>query len=113
MVIGVDHMTMKESERSEIMTELGRLAETIKRAYATNDVELYLSAFHRDAIVSMPGIPPVRGHKGLRDLFENKPELPPGAKFAVEPSEVEALSPEWAYAFGTDTLTYTDGKKDT
>ena len=97
-------MTMNESERSEIMSELERLAETIQRAYATNDVELYLSAFDEEAIVSMPAAPPVRGHDALRDAFLNRPALPPGATFDVTPLEIEPLSSEWAYAFGTDTL---------
>src|SRR5687767_4520719 len=97
-------MTMNESERSEIMIELERLADTIKRAYATNDIDLYLSAFDEDAIVSMPATPPGRGHDALRAAFLNRPELPPGATFEVMPLEIEPLSSDWAYAFGTDTL---------
>ena len=106
-------MTMNESERSEIMTELGRLAETIKRAYATNDVDLYLSAFDEGAIVSMPASPPVRGHDALRSAFLNRPELPLGATFEVTPLEIEPLSSDWAYAFGTDTLELAPSVKQT
>lgn len=54
------------------MAELGRLAETVKQAYATADIELYLSAFDEDAMVSMPGAPPIRGHEALKGAFANK-----------------------------------------
>ena len=105
--------SLTESERAEIMSELGTLAETVKRSYAENDVDLYLSAFDEDAIVSMPGMPPIRGHSALRDVFTNRPALPPGATFSVEVLEIEPLSSDWAYAFGTDTLQQSDGKKET
>lgn len=94
-------------EEAEIMAALGQLAETIKRAFAEGDAELYASAFDEDAIISMPGSPPVRGRKGIKAAFENRPPLPPGATFEVNPTEIEVISPEWAYAFGTDTLSYT------
>ncbi|HVF30025.1 MAG TPA: DUF4440 domain-containing protein, partial [Pyrinomonadaceae bacterium] len=99
--------------RSEVISALGELAETIKLAYATNDVDLYISGFDEDAIVSMPGVPPVRGHSGLRSLFVSRPDLPPGATFTVEPLELQVLSPDWAYAFGTDTLRFADGSIQT
>jgi ketosteroid isomerase-like protein len=105
--------SLSDAERNEIMPALGELAETVKRSYAENDVELYLSAFDEDAIVSMPGMPPFRGHDELRKAFMNRPELPPGATFNVNVSEIEPLSSDWAYAFGTDTLTLPDGKKET
>jgi ketosteroid isomerase-like protein len=97
---------ISQEQQTEIMAELGKLADTIKKAYADNDADLYISAFDKDAIVSMPGSPPVRGHAELRTVFENRPELPPGATFEVVPLEIEALSSEWAYAFGTDILEY-------
>jgi ketosteroid isomerase-like protein len=104
---------MTQTEHDSIMAALGKLAEDIKRAYSTNDADLYLSAFDEDAIVSMPGVPPARGHDALRALFENRPPLPPGATFQVEPLEIAPLGSDWAYAFGTDTLELADGKKKT
>jgi uncharacterized protein (TIGR02246 family) len=93
-------------DESEIGAALNELADTIKLAYATGDVDLYASAFAEDAVISMPGIYPVRGIAAIRELFINRPQLPPGATFQVEPSEIEVLSAEWAYAFGIDTVTY-------
>ena len=90
----------------EIMSELVQLAETIKKAYAENDADLYASAFDRDAIVSMPGTRPVRGRDALKAAFAKRPQLPPGATFKVEALEMEVLSSESAYVYGTDTLEF-------
>jgi ketosteroid isomerase-like protein len=106
-------MSLTQAERDEIHGTLVAMATTIKQSYATNDVELYLSAFDSDVIVSMPGMPPLRGHDELRTAFANRPPLPPGATFEVNPLELEPISPDWAYAYGTDTVTHADGAKET
>lgn len=106
-------MKMTDQETAEVRAAVGKLAEDIKRAYASNDVELYLSAYDDGAILSMPGVPPMRGHEALKSLFENRPELPPGATFTVEPLELVPLSPEWAYAYGIDTLRFAEGETQT
>lgn len=85
------------------------LAETIKSAYRNDDADLYASAFSEDAIVSMPGVPPIRGLEALKEAFRSRPPLPPGATFEVDPTELEIINAEWAYAFGTDTLTIPAG----
>lgn len=90
---------------AQIGAALTDLANTVKAAYANDDPELYASAFTEDAIVSMPGTPPVRGREALKQIFKSRPPLPPGATFEVNPTELEIINHEWAYAFGTDTLT--------
>lgn len=97
---------MSENERTEAVRALAEGAEVIKRAYAENNVDLYLSAFDEEAVVSMPGRPIIRGHDALRDAFVGRQQLPPGATFEVVPLELELISPEWAYAFGTDILEF-------
>ena len=92
-----------------IAAALSDLAETIKRAYRNDDADLYASAFSEDAIVSMPGVPPIRGLEELKAAFRSRPPLPPGATFEVDPTELEIINGEWAYAFGTDTLTIPAG----
>lgn len=104
---------LTKTERETILAELRSLAEIVKHAYATNDVDLYLSAFDPDAIVSMPGTPAMLGHEALRTAFVNRSPLPPGATFEVRPLEIEALSSEWAYALGTDILQHPNGKAET
>jgi ketosteroid isomerase-like protein len=92
-------------DAAEIGAALNDLAETIKRAYRNDDADLYASAFSEDAIVSMPGVPPITGLEALKAAFRSRPPLPPGATFEVDPTELEIINGEWAYAFGTDTLT--------
>jgi len=92
-------------DREAIGAALTELAETIKTAYKNDDAEMYASAFAEDAIVSMPGTPPIQGRENLRAAFVNRPALPPGTTFEVDPTELEIINGEWAYAFGTDTLT--------
>jgi ketosteroid isomerase-like protein len=96
-------------DREAIGSALSDLAETIKRAYRNDDADLYASAFSEDAIVSMPGVTPIRGLEALKEAFRSRPPLPPGATFEVDPTELEIINGEWAYAFGTDTLTIPAG----
>jgi uncharacterized protein (TIGR02246 family) len=96
-------------DAAEIGAALNELAETIKRAYDTDDAELYASAFADDAVVSMPGAKPIRGLEALKAMFKSRPPLPPGATFEVNPTELEIINGDWAYAFGTDTLTLPAG----
>jgi ketosteroid isomerase-like protein len=98
-------MEETDFDRDKISAALLELAETVKTAYKNNDVEMYASAFDDDAIVSVPGVPPVRGLEELKKAFKARPQLPAGATFEVVPTELEIINGEWAYAFGTDTLT--------
>ncbi len=97
-------------DAAEISAALTRLADNVKTAYAQNDAELYASTLTEDAIISMPGAPPVRGREALKAAFESRPQLPPGATFEVDATELEIINDGWAYAFGTDTLTIPSGE---
>jgi uncharacterized protein (TIGR02246 family) len=101
----MDTVPVLASEKTEIFAALQELANTIKQAYAANDADMYASAFTDDAVVSMPGTPPVRGRDALKKVFESRPPLTAGAVFEVDPAELEVINSEWAYAFGTDTFT--------
>jgi uncharacterized protein (TIGR02246 family) len=98
-----------DPDKQAIGFALKELAETVKTAYQNNDADLYASAFSEDAIVSMPGVPPIKGIEALKEAFRSRPALPPGATFEVDPTELEVINAEWAYAFGTDTLTIPAG----
>jgi len=98
-------MIKTEFDDAAIGTALAELAERVKTAYANNDSELYASTLHEDAIISMPGALPIRGRQALTTVFESRPPLPPNATFEVEVRELEVISADWAYVFGTDTLT--------
>ena len=79
-------MTKADYDAEAIRAALGDLAETIKRAYRDDDADLYVSAFSEDAIVSMPGVPPIKGLEALKEAFRSRPPLPPGATFEVDPT---------------------------
>ena len=98
-------MTGETGAERDPVQALAELAETVKAAYAKGDAELYASTLTRDAIVSNPGAPPVAGREALKTAFKSRPALPPGATFEVDPTEIKIINDEWAYAFGTDTLT--------
>ena len=101
-------MNMTESidlDGAQIGTALNELAETVKAAYKNNDADMYASTLTEDAIISMPGAAPIRGRAALKAAFESRPQLPPGATFEVNPTELEIINREWAYAYGTDILT--------
>ena len=104
-------MTQRELEfdAAAIGVALTELAERVKAAYKNNDSELYASTLDEDAVISMPDAPPIRGRAELKAAFESRPPLPPGATFEVNPTELEVINGEWAYAFGTDTLTIPGG----
>jgi ketosteroid isomerase-like protein len=48
-----------------------------------------------------------QGREAIVAAFKATPPLPPGATMKVTPMEIRVLSPDWAYALGVDTLTYT------
>jgi uncharacterized protein (TIGR02246 family) len=98
-------MNKNEFDDAAIGTALAELAERVQTAYKNNDSELYASTLHEDAIISVPGAGPVRGREALTAAFESRPQLPPDATFEVEVRELEIISADWAYAFGTDTIT--------
>ena len=41
----------------------------------------------------------------------NRPELLPGATFEVRPLELEPISPDWAYAYGSDVMEFPTGEE--
>jgi uncharacterized protein (TIGR02246 family) len=106
---GMSQPLQNDHDADQTRAALTELAETVKTAYKQNDAEMYASAFAEDAVVSMPGRPPVKGREALKAVFESRPPLPPGATFEVNATELEIISAEWAYAFGTDTLTIPAG----
>lgn len=104
---------MNETERTEIREALEAIGGTLQRAFTENDVELYLSVFDDDAITSLPGLPQLRGHAALREFFDKRPGFPPGTTFTIDPLEIEPLSADWGYAFGTDLVNLPNGKQET
>jgi uncharacterized protein (TIGR02246 family) len=77
------------------------------QANQTGDAELFASTWARDGIMATPGSPAVHGRDSIVEVFRRRPPLPPGSSMTIHPTEMRILSPEWAYVFGVDTLSYT------
>ena len=90
-----------------IRASIDSLAANVMRAEETGDAKLFASTWAIDGIMSLPGSPPVRGRDSIVAVFRRRPPLPPGARMTIHPTELEILSPEWAYVWGVDTLAYT------
>jgi uncharacterized protein (TIGR02246 family) len=83
------------------------LAANVMRAEEAGDAELFATTWASDGIMTLPGKPPVFGRDSIVAYFRRRPPLPPGAKMTIHPTELQILSPQWAYVFGVDSLTYT------
>jgi len=94
-------------DTTAIRASIDSLAAKVMRAEETGDAELFASTWASDGIMSLPGSPPVRGRDSIVAVFRKRPPLPPGGKMTIHPTELEILSPEWAYVWGVDTLVYT------
>lgn len=94
-------------DTAAIRASIDSLGRVVQQADQTGDAELYASTWTEDAMISMPGSPPVHGREAITSDFRRRPPLPPGARFTIHPAEIRALSAEWAYVWGVDSLTYT------
>ena len=100
------------SQRTEIDTaairaSIDSLGRVVQQADQTGDAELFATTWAEDAMISMPGSPPVQGREAITADFQRRPPLPPGARYTIHPTEIRALSAEWAYVWGVDSLRYT------
>jgi uncharacterized protein (TIGR02246 family) len=96
-----------EIDTAAIRASIDSLGQVVQEADQTGDAELFASTWTEDAMISMPGRPPIQGREAITADFRRRPPLPPGARFTIHPTEIRALSPEWAYVWGVDSLTYT------
>jgi uncharacterized protein (TIGR02246 family) len=94
-------------DTAAILAAIDSLGAIVERADETGDAELYASTWTEDAVISMPGSPPVHGRDAIVADFRRRPPFPRGARFTIHPGEIRILSGEWAYVFGVDSLTYT------
>jgi len=90
-----------------IGASLDSLGAIVMQANQTGDAELFASTWASDGIMSTSGSRPLHGRDSIVAAFRRRPALPPGSSMTIHPTEMEILSPEWAYVFGVDTLRYT------
>jgi hypothetical protein len=86
-----------------IKEAIGKLRSAYETAVASGRVEAIGPLLSEGAVMVHPGAP---DWKAMAMAAGDAP-FPPGARIAITPIEVVALSDEWAYEFGTAITTYT------
>ena len=87
---------------SKIRAEIDKLRFEYETAVASGDSNALTALLADGAVMVRPGGP---DWDAMAAAASGAP-FPPGAKIAITPIEVVALSKEWAYEFGTATTTY-------
>jgi ketosteroid isomerase-like protein len=92
-----------------VKAEIDKLRSAYETAVASGRVEAIFPLLSEGAVMVHPGAP---DWKAMAEAAGGAP-FPAGAKIAINPLEVVALSDEWAYEFGTAITTYTpQGSKE-
>jgi ketosteroid isomerase-like protein len=91
------------TEASALRVEIDKLRSAYETAVAAGDASAMAALLADGAVMVRPG---GTDWDALAAAASGAP-FPPGAKIAIKPIEVVALSKEWAYEFGTATTTYT------
>jgi ketosteroid isomerase-like protein len=95
---------------SMVKAAIDELRLAYETAVASGRVEAIYPLLSEGAVMVHPGAP---DWKAMAAAAGEAP-FPAGAKIAINPIEVVALSDEWAYEFGTAITTYTpQGSKET
>src|SRR5262245_54225566 len=90
-------------DTAAVEADVDKLRAAYESAVAAGDASAMAPLLARDAVMVQPGAP---DWNAMAEAAGGAP-FPPGARIAIKPLEVVALSAEWAYEFGTSTTTYT------
>lgn len=93
---------------SAFRAEIDKLRSEYEAAVAAGDAQAMGALMADGAVMVRPG---GSDWDAMAAAASGAP-FPPGAKIAISPIEVVALSKEWAYEFGTSTVTYTPEGSD-
>ena len=88
--------------------KIDELRSAYEAAVATGDASAMSALLADGAVMVRPGAP---DWEAMAEAASGLP-FPPGARIAIRPIELVALSEEWAYEFGTATTTYTPQGSD-
>jgi ketosteroid isomerase-like protein len=95
-------------EPTAFRPEIDKLRSAYEAAVAAGDTKAMGTLLADGAIMVRPGGP---DWDAMAVAASGAP-FPPGAKIAISPIEVVAMSKEWAYEFGTSITTYTPEGSD-
>lgn len=90
-------------QAARIKTEIDELRAAYESAVAQGEPSALTPLLAQDAVMVRPG---GADWDAMAEAAAGAP-FPRGARIDIEPIEVVALSHEWAYEFGTSTVTYT------
>jgi outer membrane murein-binding lipoprotein Lpp len=93
---------------STLRAQIDKLRADYEAAVATGDPNTLTPLLEQGAVMVRPGGP---DWDAMAAAAGTAP-FPPGARIAIKPIEVVALSDEWAYEFGTSVTTYTPAGAD-
>lgn len=93
-------------DTAAVKAELDSLRSAYEKAYAEGDIEKAVRAVaHSEVTYSPPYHSVIQGRDSA--IAHERQVRPPEATLDVNPMEVEVLSPEWVYEFGTATVSFT------
>lgn len=88
-------------DTASVRAAIDSLRSGYEAAVASGNFDQMATGLAEGAVMVPPG-----GPQWDAMFASSKLPFPPGATIAIKPIEVRVLSPDWAYEFGTSTLTY-------
>jgi ketosteroid isomerase-like protein len=88
-------------DTAAVRAAIDSLRSDYEQAVASGNFDKMATGLAEGAVMVPPG-----GPKWDAMFASSKLPFPPGATIDITPIEIRVLSPDWAYEFGTSTLTY-------
>ena len=92
-------------DTAAVMAAFDSMRSGFEELVAAGDFDAQAAVYTSDAVYSPPMAPPARGRDSIRAALERT--TPPGATLDIQPMEIRMLGPDWAYEYGTSTLSFT------
>lgn len=103
----------RKHEPSDTQAEhaaIDALRQRLEESFSSGDLAGMASVYAEDAAFSAPGYPIAHGRDEIRRVFELK--RPPGSTATFRAADTRILAPDWAYEFGTITVTARVGPEE-
>jgi len=101
------HSSSGSIDTVAILASIDSVAAVVQKANDLRDNEMLKLTWAKDGILSMPGVPPIKGRDAIIAAFAQMPPLPPGGKVVISPIEIKVVSANWVYVLGVDTMKFT------
>lgn len=91
-------------DTAAIEASIDSLRTAFEEDYSDGELDETVELVHPEMMQSPPGRPPLRGRDSVM-AYQSR-SLPPGATMKMEPVDLQVMSEEWAYEWGTATTTF-------